>query len=108
MKKSAKADFVLCHADRDMMKLRQEEHVVLPAAVLIEVLVAAALCMIGSLGLAGDLKPIYATANQEGVDMDVFRPDFMAFNHRGYALPLAVDSISGSSGSSSLKKNKDQ
>ena len=27
--------------------------------------------------------------------MDVFRPDFMAFNHRGYALPLAVDSISG-------------
>ena len=30
-----------------MMKLRQEEHVVLPAAVLIEVLVAAALCMIG-------------------------------------------------------------
>ena len=29
------------------MKLRQEEYVVLPAAVLIEVLVAAALCMIG-------------------------------------------------------------
>ena len=47
MKQSAKADFVLCHADRDMMKLRQEEYVVLPAAVLIEVLVAAALCMIG-------------------------------------------------------------
>ena len=49
MKQSAKADFVLCHADRDMMKLRQEEYVVLPAAVLIEVLVAAALCMIGVL-----------------------------------------------------------
>ena len=41
--------------------------------------------------------------------MDVFRPDFMAFNHRGYALPLAVDPISGSSGgNSSSKKNKDQ
>ena len=40
--------------------------------------------------------------------MDVFRPDFMAFNHRGYALPLAVDSISGSRGNSNSKKDKNQ
>ena len=34
--------------------------------------------------------------------MDVFRPDFMAFNHRGFALPLSVEPIS------SAKKSKSQ
>ena len=34
--------------------------------------------------------------------MDLFRPDFMAFNHRGFALPLSVEPISGA------KKNKHQ
>ena len=47
MQQSVQAFFAHCHADRDMMKLRQEEYEVLPAAVLIEVLVAAVLCMIG-------------------------------------------------------------
>ena len=34
--------------------------------------------------------------------MDVFRPDFMAFNHRGFAMPLSVEPVS------SAKKNKNQ
>lgn len=87
---------------RDMLKLRQEDIEALPFNVVLEVLLAAVLCMIGSLSLAGDFRPIHATANQEGVDMDVFRPDFMAFNHRGFALPLSVEPVS------SMKKNKHQ
>lgn len=28
-----------------------------------------------------------------GLDANVFRPDFMSFNHRGHAIPLAVEPL---------------
>ncbi|EIE18898.1 hypothetical protein COCSUDRAFT_54802 [Coccomyxa subellipsoidea C-169] len=78
---------------RDMLKLTQEEFESVPAQVVVEVLLAAILCMWGSLQLAGNFKPISALANQEGLDANVFRPDFMSFNHRGHAIPLAVEPL---------------
>ncbi|KAK9827623.1 hypothetical protein WJX81_007760 [Elliptochloris bilobata] len=75
---------------RDMLKLTQEVYEGVPLAVRLEVLVAAVLCMWGSLHLAGELRPISALANQEGLEADTFRPDFMAFNHRGHLMPLDV------------------
>ncbi|CAL8463896.1 g3431 [Coccomyxa elongata] len=86
---------------RDMLKLTQEEFETVPAHVIVEVLLAAALCMWGSVQLAGAFKPISALANQEGLDANVFRPDFMSFNHRGHAVPLAVEPLN-----TAAKKNK--
>ncbi|KAK9918380.1 hypothetical protein WJX75_003629 [Coccomyxa subellipsoidea] len=50
---------------RDMLKLTQEEFERMPAQIIVEVLLAAVLCMWGSLQLAGSFKPISALANQE-------------------------------------------
>ncbi|GBF90995.1 hypothetical protein Rsub_03850 [Raphidocelis subcapitata] len=71
---------------RNMLKLTQQEFGALPLALSAEVLLGAALAMVGGYGLAGRLKPIVITS---GLSMDAgsFRPDFVSFNHRGKALP---------------------
>jgi len=78
---------------REFLGLTQQEFERAPVHIAVEVLIAAALCLWGSLGLAGSLKPINPFTQQRGLDASSFRPDFMSFNHRGHLMPLAIEPL---------------
>jgi len=78
---------------RGYLGLTQQDFDRAPIYVVVEVLVAAALCLWGSLGLAGSLKPINPFTQQRGLDASSFRPDFMSFNHRGHLMPLDISPL---------------
>lgn len=80
---------------RELLGLTQQQFERAPVYIVVEVLVAATLCMWGSLGLAGTLKPINPFTQQRGLDAQSFRPDFMSFNHRGHLMPLDIAPLPG-------------
>lgn len=78
---------------RDSLKLAQQDLLSIPASILSVVALAVALCLWGTYHKAGKLKDISALAGQQGLDASTFRPDFMAFNHRGHAATLQLSPL---------------
>ncbi|KAK9808252.1 hypothetical protein WJX73_003715 [Symbiochloris irregularis] len=70
---------------RDHLKVAKQDFDSVPLHILGTVLLAALSSLWGSYLKAGKLKAISALSGQQGLDANSFRPDFMAFNHRGFA-----------------------
>merc|ERR1712118_163672 len=50
----------------------------------LECIVGLFFCMLGVLNLAGELKPITASASEQSAEMLYYRPDFAHFQHRSF------------------------
>ncbi|GFR40938.1 hypothetical protein Agub_g1598 [Astrephomene gubernaculifera] len=75
---------------RQLLKLSQEEFESLPATIVLELILSAAVATLGAYLLAGPIKVIVMPAKGRSMDIGSQRTDFISFNMRSRAMPLDI------------------
>lgn len=75
---------------RQVLKLSQEEFEALPAGIMLELSVSAAVAVLGAHLLAGPIKIITMPVKGRSMDIGSLRTDFISFNMRSRAMPLDI------------------
>ncbi|PNW85366.1 hypothetical protein CHLRE_03g183050v5 [Chlamydomonas reinhardtii] len=75
---------------RQVLKLSQEEFEALPASILLELVLSAAVAVLGGYLLTGSVKVAIMPAKGRSMDISSLRTDFISFNTRSRAMPLDI------------------